>query len=662
MKRISILFSLSMLLALFMAALAPVGAVYADDPQPTETPVATAPPEGEEPPAEGEQLTEVVETLETTDSVVLNDQGQAEPLVSPEVAEALTTGDPYIVRGGTTYRFLHPGGCAAFGGVGPTCVETATPVQAAIDFAVAGETIYIEAGTYVEQLFITKSITLQGSPGAVIQSPVSVGLCYSTSSANEPIVCVKDTDNVSIIGLEIDGAGQGNGDYRFEGIGFFNAGGLIQGNEIHAVRDNPLSGTQHGVGIYAFNLDGTPRTLVVDDNNIYDFQKNGMSLLGTGLTVEVTNNTVTGSGPLGVGMPAQNGIQLGAGATGTISGNTISDIWYTDPSWASIGILVSDATGTVEISDNTITDTKEAMYVYSTGAPVDAVITGNVVVNCEWGITVWSTTGTLADADIIGNTINGCTVLAVYTDNPSTLVNENNFTDNGIGVVFDDYFEQGGAVDATNNYWGCPEGANQPGCDTTDGNVLTEPFATAPIVPPAPDAGSEPPAPPADELLFIRAVSGTPYDLSCTYPLTILQLPNGDRVLFYDLCSYAGKLTSKTAAELPGALPAGAAYASAMDVAVSRSGTGLDLLPNGQTMTVSFVIPDELAGKQFAILYWDPKANNNAGGWVELANKPGSIYPDDPDEVRRLTIGVHSGDGRIKTTVNFSGLFVLITK
>jgi len=660
MNRYRILIPLALLLALTATAIFPAGTVYADDPVPTETPAATPPPEGEEPPVDETNLIDVVETLDQTDSVVLNDKGLAEPLVSPEVADALTTGDPYIVRGGTTYRFLHPGGCAAYGGVGPTCTESATPVQAAIDFAVAGETIFIEAGVYTEQIFITKDITLQGSPGAIIQSPVTVGLCYNTPAANEPIVCVKDTNNVSIIGLEIDGAGQGNGDYRFEGIGFFNAGGLIQGNEIHAVRDTPLSGTQHGVGIYAFNLDGTPRTLVVDDNDIYDFQKNGMALLGTGLTVEVTDNTVTGSGPLGLGMPAQNGIQIGNGATGVISGNTISGIWYTDPSWASIGILLSGTTGTVEVSDNTITDTKDAIYFYGSTAS-DANITGNVILNCEWGITVFSTTGTLASADIIGNTIDGCTVVAVYSDNPTTVVNENNFVNSG-PVVFDDWASQGGPMDATNNYWGCPDGANTEGCSTTEGDVLTEPYASAPFVPPAPDAGSEPPAPPANELLFIRAVSGTPYDLSCTYPLTILQLPNGDRVLYYDLCSYAGKLTSKTAAELPGALPEGVAFASAMDVAVSRSGAALDLLPNGQTMTVSFVIPDELAGKQFAILYWDPKANNSTGGWVELANKPGSIYPDDPDETRRLTIGVHSGDGRVKATVNFSGLFVLITK
>lgn len=662
------IFVVALLLALLTATVFPVGIALADDPDPstTETAVTGEPPEGGE--EGGEQsVAEEVSALEQTDSVLVNAEGQAEPLATETAAQALSGGDPYIVRGGTTYRFFAPGGCAAYPGeLGITCFESATPVQAAIDFALAGETIFVQAGTYVEQLFITKSITLQGEPGAKIQSPATVNLCYTTgTNPNEPIICVKDTDNVSILGLEVDGAGQGNGDYRFEGIGFFNAGGRIAGNVIHAIRENPLSGTQHGVGIFAYNLDGTPRTLVVEDNNIYDFQKNGITLLGAGLTAQVLNNTVTGSGPLGPGLPAQNGIQLGYGATGVISGNAVSNIWYTDPSWASVGILLVNAVGDVEISNNSVTDTKDAIYAYNSSGAVDADITGNLVLNCEWGVVIFSDDGTMTSAEIQGNDIQGCTVVGVYTDNPATTVNGNNIVGNAIGVWYDDYFGQGGQVDATGNYWGCPNGPDDPACDPVEGNVLYDPFATEPIVPPpAPGEGTPAPAPaaPAQDYLLIRARSGEGYSLSCSYYLTILQLPNGDRVLFYDLCSYGGMLTSRTVTELPAALPEGATFASAMEVALSRNSQGFEILPNGVDMTISFVIPYELAGKTFSVLYWDPKANDNRGGWIELPNKPSKLHPDQPDDLRRLTVGVHSSNGRVKATLNFTGLFVLLAR
>jgi nitrous oxidase accessory protein NosD len=56
--------------------------------------------------------------------------------------------------------------------------------------------------------------------------------------------------------------------------------------------------------------------------------------------VEVYNNTITGFGP--INFIAQNGIQLGYGATGTVHDNIISGNFYSGDGWTSAGILLFD--------------------------------------------------------------------------------------------------------------------------------------------------------------------------------------------------------------------------------------------------------------------------------------------------------------------------------
>src|SRR4029077_10652682 len=72
----------------------------------------------------------------------------------------------------------------------------------------------------------------------------------------------------------------------------------------------------------ANNADSVARTLTATHMNISDYQKNGMALNGAGLTVNVGNNTVTGAGT--TPLTAQNGIQVGFGAVGTVHDNVVS--------------------------------------------------------------------------------------------------------------------------------------------------------------------------------------------------------------------------------------------------------------------------------------------------------------------------------------------------
>jgi hypothetical protein len=102
----------------------------------------------------------------------------------------------------------------------------------------------------------------------------------------------------------------------------------VTGALIHDIGDTPFDGAQHGVGIYYTN----GASGAIDGNTVSQYQKggivvNGATNAGVPTTATVTNNTVTGLGP--VLFIAQNGIQVSRGAVAEVRGNTISDNFYT---------------------------------------------------------------------------------------------------------------------------------------------------------------------------------------------------------------------------------------------------------------------------------------------------------------------------------------------
>src|SRR5712691_5758378 len=97
----------------------------------------------------------------------------------------------------------------------------------------------------------------------------------------------------------------------------------VEGASIHNIGNAPFDGTQHGVGVY-FTNGGSG---VIDGNTVSAYQKGGIVVNGAGTTASVTNNAVSGLGP--VVFIAQNGIQVSRGAVATVRGNDIFDNFYT---------------------------------------------------------------------------------------------------------------------------------------------------------------------------------------------------------------------------------------------------------------------------------------------------------------------------------------------
>ena len=119
----------------------------------------------------------------------------------------------------------------------------------------------------------------------------------------------------------------------------------ISNSNIHDISETPPNGTQHGAGIYfrSYFLTGSASG-TISGNTITSYQKGGIVANGQGVNVAITDNVVTGLGR--VTYIAQNGIQVGYGASASIMRNTVSGNAYTGTNNASSGgILVVGGPG-----------------------------------------------------------------------------------------------------------------------------------------------------------------------------------------------------------------------------------------------------------------------------------------------------------------------------
>ena len=234
-------------------------------------------------------------------------------------------------------------------------------IQEAVDAASSpGTVIRICPGTYPEQVSITKALSLQGENGVVIEPSHVGGDTMSTFSGASlaPIILVKDTTDVDIRDVIVDGA---SNDITacgpdFIGILYQNASGEVARVAVRNVKlSTTLNGCQSGSAILIQSGGGKTSVVGVKSSSIHDYQKNGITANEVGTQVQIEDNVVTGVGP--TTGAAQNGIQIGFGAGGSITKNTVANhIWLPCVSVdiceaAGIDILVFESDG-VSVEQN----------------------------------------------------------------------------------------------------------------------------------------------------------------------------------------------------------------------------------------------------------------------------------------------------------------------
>jgi hypothetical protein len=245
-------------------------------------------------------------------------------------------------------------------------------IQDAVDAATPGAVIRVCPGNYAEQVAIHKPLTIAADSGAVLM-PGTMKQNTTSLFDGAPLataILVTDTTDVTIEGLIVDGAKNGVGQCspRIFGIAFQNASGEISRVAIRNFRlGTGLGGCQSGTGIFVQSGGGGISNVEIEKSTIHDFQKNGITADEVGTQVSVHGNVVTGIGP--TAGAAQNGIQIGFGAGGAISSNTVTNNFWSpctavdNCAAVATNILVTQSDG-VEVTDNRAGISQVAIFVH----------------------------------------------------------------------------------------------------------------------------------------------------------------------------------------------------------------------------------------------------------------------------------------------------------
>jgi len=432
-------------------------------------------------------------------------------------------------------------------------------IQEGIDAVADGGTVHVAAGTYNGSVTINKNVNLLGKGNPIIKCPATPEDAYIQESSHyfEYIIGVfggtyntgedkwegAGTINVSISGFEIDGQNNGTGTpHYFVGVLWRNATGKFRNCSIHNMYGPSGDGSgEQTFGILVYG----DSNVTVAENTIKDFSRGGIVANGDLGTLPdpvatIENNIIYGNGlEDATGWWAENGIQIGWGATGTVKENEVYDCMCNNPGWASSGIIVT-GTGDVVVEDNDVHDNDDGItvvgyedyknapchditiknnQVYSNLYGIDAeanvdhvTIDGNIVHDNDYdGIDVWAYVNVWGIETSYPNNITiqnneiynqgSCGVyLSDVCDNIS--ISQNDIYNNEEGIYLDNYYGTDSdaaihynnihnniyygvwnngsiLVDAENNWWGAndgPSGVGPGSGDAVSGNVDYTPW------------------------------------------------------------------------------------------------------------------------------------------------------------------------------------------
>ena len=311
-----------------------------------------------------------------------------------------------------------------------------TTIQAAVDAAPAGATIRVCAGTYTEQVMIKQDVKIRGDNGAIIL-PSGVAANTTSLATGAPIaavILVMDAERVTLENLTVDGAnnaitGCGPG---LVGIFYRNASGKISHVAVRNMKlAADLNGCQSGSGIFVQSGNGSTSRVQIEGSSVHDFQKNGITGNEAGTDVEITDNAVSGIGP--TTGAAQNGIQVGYGATGNVKNNFVANmIWSPCVSvsmcaFSATGILVFESDD-VTVQENSISETQGGVFVQGDHGKVE----GNVI----FDTLIFDGVGLMGDGnEVRRNFITNSDESGVSIMGNNNSVTENRITEAPIGVL-----------------------------------------------------------------------------------------------------------------------------------------------------------------------------------------------------------------------------------
>ena len=327
----------------------------------------------------------------------------------------------------------------------PANCDAATPtpyltIQSAIDAAASGDTVVVCPGTgpYDEQPVVDKALRISGRGDATVKPSPMLDNTTSLTTGNAIAagILVKDTVGVTIESLAVDGADNGGTDCTKDPVGIYfrNASGTIRDVATrNHVLGAGLEGCQGGLGILVQSGGDGSSAVVVQDNSVHDYQKNGITASGTGTSLVARRNKVTGLGP--TPHIAQNGIQLSFGAGGTIENNVVANhVWSRctadDCAFVSTNILVFQAADGAVTRGNTVVNSQVSIDYFQTNG---GTIQGNDVTQSS-PFDAISVDGGSSNNMIQGNVLSHSDEAGIFLDGNGNTVRRNTVNEAPIGI------------------------------------------------------------------------------------------------------------------------------------------------------------------------------------------------------------------------------------
>ncbi|MBN2385450.1 MAG: right-handed parallel beta-helix repeat-containing protein [Anaerolineales bacterium] len=611
------------------------------DPPPQVTPTEIPPePEGgtgesEEPPVTGaEQSLSVPEALDLlpqgTGIVVLNAEGQTEPLATQEAASLVASG----------VAWWCPAGVAP-GGAGCTPPEDSLTDLVGLlgGGAYSGDgTIYI-ADAYTglgdgpvitldnSALFALDALTVQGgwNVGAGVVSGVTVFDGQSLEIVWNDDLTLNDLlfYEPSAVGVLVEAP----------------LGGTVAVNDVTVV-----GGELTATGVTVINFSGD---ILVDDLTVSGSEVGAILFGGLESDLQVSNSQFNGNGDGLIVMqlpfadlPAGGAEEVAFPAAGTI---TLSNVVASNNAF---GGAILYATGDVTVTDSSFSNNGWTGGDLADGLDIAMFLPGNVQLvyvdasnNRGSGVGVMAFGGGIPVG--VGAAAGG---LVPPVDGTTVTVVCGTFNDNG-DVGF--YLVEGDADTTTVNFIDVETNGNAYGpYDVGSATLVAMVLDSCDEALPGQDLPVQ-----ALPLHWVEVLGGEPVGLDCVhYSGTALRLPVGDRVIFYCPASGTASLAPRPFDDLPGVLAPGLTYLSGLSAGLDNGGP-VTILPGGQ-VNVAFQVPEGASPADLAILYWDGSA------WVDLEAEAVRLEPG------RLVLGAPraTARGTFAVTVNFTGTFVLVQK